>query len=233
MTTSKIAHAFIAAAMVFLCAPGLYAEGAKVFVMGGGSTLSNSRYFTHNTVQYGSSYATGGRGTIGFETPISKVLGLEGAFAYGVNNFVISNYATNPVSRTSYGIKNLRYSGNLVGHSPATFRGWRPYVTAGIELDSFLVGDKAASTAAEEGFAGASTAILRSQDKVGFNFGGGLEWKITSRFNFRIDLRQHLTGSPTYALPATAPDISDPIFPITGTSRNLEYSMGIVYFIHK
>jgi opacity protein-like surface antigen len=233
MTTKKVAHALIATVALCLCTPALHAEKAEIFVMGGGASLRDAQYFEQNTVPYTSSYAMGGRGMVGAETPLNRLFGLEGAFTYGQSNLVISNFGASPAAKTSYGIKNLRYSGNLVGHSPITFRGWRPYATAGIEIDSFLVSNKAAETAVADGFGGAPTAILRSQDKEGFNFGGGLEWKATSRISLRLDLREHLTGSPNYALPSSSLILTDPIFPIAGKARNVEYSIGIVYFLHK
>lgn len=233
MTTKKAAPALLAAAALCWCTSVLHAEEPKVFVMGGVSSFKDARAFYQNTVPYGSEYSTSGRVTAGIEMPIHKMFGIEGAFAYGQNNLVISNYAANPIAKTSYGIRNARFSWNLVGHSPVTFRGWRPYVTAGMELNSFMVSDKAAATAVAQGFAGAATARLQSQDKLGVNFGGGMEWKATSRISLRLDMRGHMFSSPNYALPAASSSISNAIFPISGGARNLEYSMGIVYYLRK
>ena len=98
-------------------------------------------------------------------------------------------------------MRNNRFSGDIVAHYSRLWRGVRPYGVVGVEYDIFSPTTSAQTLAKTQGFAVAPSATLASQGKPGFNFGGGFDYKVASKVDLRIDVRDHLTGSPTYGLP--------------------------------
>jgi hypothetical protein len=200
--------------------------------MGGASSLNDKRSFSEAYIPYSTVYATGGRGTLGLEVPLkkSKIFGLEGSYGYGQNNLKLTNLNTSPVTVKSYGLGNNRLSGDLVARSPSGYRGAHPYVVLGVEYDRFSPTSSAVSLATSKGFAHAAVAKLASQGTGGVNFGGGIDWTGSRKLGLRIDVRDHITSSPTFGLPTSEPsNTSLPWFPATGSAHNIEYSIGIVY----
>ncbi len=229
MTAKKATQVLTAALALCLYAPVSHAMDLKLFLMGGGSTLVDKHSFTQKSIDYGTAYRPGGKVTLGMEVPVTKLVGIEGAYAYGRDNMVLTNYADDPEDKTGFGIRNHRVSGNVVLHSPTLFFGFRPYATAGVEWDRFLPTSNATAIAKSFGFASATTAKLKYDNKLGFNAGFGLELKVTSKISLRLDARDHVTQSPTYGLPSAATETSSAYFPISGMANNLEYSLAIVY----
>ena len=41
--------------------------------------------------------------------------------------------------------------------------------------------------------------VLESTNKVGVNFGGGVEWNLLALLALRFDLRNHIIGTPSTA----------------------------------
>jgi len=100
---------------------------------------------------------------------------------------------------------------------------------AGVEYDRFSPTSAAQTLAESHGFAFAPSAKLASQGQTGFNIGGGLDYKVASKVDLRIDARYHTFGSPTYGLPSAATTASAAYFPISGSAHDIEYSIGLVY----
>ena len=127
-------------------------------------------------------------------------------------------------------MRNNRFSADIVAHVPGVYRGVRPYVVLGVEYDRFSPTSSANHWLPRQGFAYAPTAKLASQSTGGVNFGGGIDWKLTSKVGLRIDVRDHITSSPTLGLPTSEPATTGlPWFPVTGIAHNIEYSIGIRY----
>jgi len=232
MTTRKFVQGLIVTVALCLSATAGRAQDNRFFLMGGGSSLLDKRSFTEAFIPYSTSYATGGKVIVGVEVPLkkSKIFGLEGSYGIGDNNLKLANlnYSYAPV--TAYSMRNNRVSGDLVARAPTVYRGGRPYVVFGVEYDRFSPTSSAVSVAAREGFAFEPVAKLASQSSGGVNFGGGMDWKLTSKVGLRLDVRDHITSSPTLGLPTTQPATAGlPWFPISGIAHNIEYSIGIVY----
>jgi hypothetical protein len=198
--------------------------------MAGGSFLEDERFFTCNVTnvacsndRFRSNYASGGKITLGGEYSLSKVLGLEGSYAYGRNNLRLSNLTASQT--LGYGVRTQRFSANAVAHSPISFLGVRPYLTAGLEYDHLGPTSQAKTLAFTQGFAG-PTATLGSNNKVGVNYGGGADWSFFPTLSLRLDLRDHITGTPTYGL-------SSGRYPVSGAAHDVELSAGIVFHIGK
>ncbi|MCB1018734.1 MAG: outer membrane beta-barrel protein [Acidobacteria bacterium] len=93
--------------------------------------------------------------------------------------------ASSGVSEASSNIHNYYY--NFVAH--ATHRGSvvRPFVTGGGGMSSFV----------PPGY----SALSRGQTKFGYNYGGGIKFKLSDRYGIRFDVRDHVTGKPFYQEP--------------------------------
>jgi hypothetical protein len=232
MTTKKLVRGLILTVALCLSATAGRAQESLVYLVGGASSFSDKRAFSEAYVNYSTAYATGGKGILGVEVPWkkSKIFGLEGSYGYGQNNLKLSNFNYSPARVTSYGLRNNRFSGDLVARYPGSYRGAHPYAVFGVEYDRFSPTSSATALARSTGFAYAATAKLASQGKVGVNFGGGIDWRGSRRLGLRLDIRDHLTGSPTFGLPTSQPSTAGlPWFPATGKASNMEYSIGIVY----
>jgi hypothetical protein len=201
-----------------------HAQGVRVFVMGSGSYLYDEKFFTVSGDQFRSNYASGGKITFGAEVTPWKILGFEGAYGIGRNNLRVANLLVTPPGETGYGVRVQRYSGNAVLHSPVALGGLRPYVTGGLEYTRLAPTSQAKTLAFTQGFAGQS-AVLGASNLLGVNVGGGVEWAFLSALGLRLDLRNHIMGTPTYGLPQRS--LTSAIYPVSGKANNLEISAGI------
>jgi opacity protein-like surface antigen len=227
MAMRKVLEALIVAGALFVSVATAQAQDYRFFLMGGGATLFDSRVFTSTAgFQYRSDYANGGKFTIGLEVPHGKILGIESSYAVGHDNLCITGLTINP-TEAGYGIWNHRVSLNLVAHAPKRILGVQPYVTAGVEYDRFTPIRAAVDRVTTQGFTG-TAAVLQHDNKMGVNFGGGFEWKVMGPILVRLDVRDHLTGSPSFGLKSQTSG-GRQIFPVSGLAQNLEYSAGIVF----
>jgi hypothetical protein len=231
MATKRCVQGLIAAVALCLASTAARAQNSLVFVTAGGTTFGDARQFQEAFVPYNTGYANGGGGNAGFEMPLkkSKVFGLEFAYGYSQNNLRLTNDSTNPVETKSYGLRDNRFSGDLVVHYPSAFHNARPYFVAGAEYDHYSPTSAATSLATTTGFGYYPTAKLSSEGDGGVNFGGGIDYKLTEKVGLRLDVRDHFTSSPTLGLPY-GPTLTSPAwYPVSGKASNIEYSIGIVY----
>jgi opacity protein-like surface antigen len=236
MTATKVVQGLIVTAALCLSTTSARAQGFRIFIMGADSPLTDKRSFgegPNNVLPYGSSYAGGGKGIAGIEVPLYKIFGIEGSYGYGQNNLEISKFIYNPTEVQGYGVRNSRFSGDIVGHVPRPWRGIRIYGVAGVEYDRFSPTSRAQNLAKTQGFAFAASANLASQGKTGVSIGAGIDYQMASRFDLRLDVRDHTFGSPTYGLPQAATTASAAYFPVGGPAHDIEYSIGIVYTLRK
>jgi len=234
MTAKKVVQGLIVTAALCLSTTSVRAQGYRVFIMGADSPLTDQRSFKEgpngtNTIPYGSRYAGGGKGIAGIEVPIYRIFGIEASYGYGRNNLEITNFNPNPATVLAYGVRINRFSGDIVGHVPGAWRGVRAYGVAGVEYDLFSPTSRARTLAESQGFAFAPSAKLASQGKLGFNAGAGIDCKVASKVDLRLDARYHTFGSPTYGLPQAATSTSAAYFPVGGPAHDIEYSIGLVY----
>ena len=232
MTTKRFVQGLIVTVALCLSAAAGRAQENRIFLMGGAASLGDKSSFTELYIPFTTSYANGGRGIVGVEVPLkkSKIFGFEGSYGFGQNNLKLANLEYTYAPVTSYGLRNNRVSGDLVVRSPSAYHGAHPYVVFGVEYDLFSATGAAQSLATTEGFAAEPTAKLSSNGSVGVNFGGGIDYKVTSRFDLRLDVREHIASSPTFGLPTSEPTTAGLAwFPVTGSAHILEYSIGITY----
>jgi hypothetical protein len=235
MSAKKVVQGLIVMAALSLSATSVRAQGYKLFIMGGGSSLSDQRSFPERYVNYSSRYSSGGKVIVGVEAPFYKIFGVEASYGIGSNDVRINNLTYSYSLIKGYGVRNSRFSADIVVHVPRAWRGIRAYGVVGVEEDTFSPTTAAKALAKTAGFAceigntPTCSATLSSQSEGGFNFGGGLDYKVASKFDLRIDVRDHIFGSPTYGLPLTATSAFSAYYPITGSARDIEYSIGLVY----
>jgi hypothetical protein len=235
MTTRKFVQALIVTVALCLSATAGRAQDDRFFVMAGGSSLLDKRSFAEpfaTTIPYRTNYATGGKVTVGIEMPLkkSKIFGFEGSYGIGDNNLRLINADYSYLPFTGYDMRNNRVSADIIARPPWVYHGGHPYAVVGLEFDRFSPLSSAVSVGDREGFAFEPVARLVGQNTGGANFGGGMDWKLASKVSLRMDVRDHITGSPTLGLPTTAPATTGlPWFPIHGPAHAVEYSIGIVY----
>jgi opacity protein-like surface antigen len=229
MTTKKVVQGLIVTAALCLSTTSVRAQNYRFFIMGGLSSLTDQRSFTEGFIPFTSRYAGGGKVIAGVEVPLDKIFGIEASYGFGQNNLEINNLSYTYTLIKSYGVRNNRGSADIVGHVPGVWRGIRAYAVVGVEYDLFSPTSSAQTLAKTEGFARATSATLASEGHSGFNFGGGIDYKVASKVDLRIDVRDHMFGSPTYGLPQAATSATSAYFPISGSAQNIEYSVGLVY----
>jgi opacity protein-like surface antigen len=229
MTTKKVVQGLIVTAALCLSTTSVRAQNYRFFIMGGLSSLTDQRSFTEGFIPFTSRYAGGGKVIAGVEVPLDKIFGIEASYGFGQNNLEINNLSYTYTLIKSYGVRNNRGSADIVGHVPGVWRGIRAYAVVGVEYDLFSPTSSAQTLAKTEGFARATSATLASEGHSGFNFGGGIDYKVASKVDLRIDVRDHMFGSPTYGLPQAATSATSAYFPISGSAQNIEYSIGLVY----
>jgi hypothetical protein len=233
MTTKRLVQGLIVTVALCLSATAGRAQDNRLFLLGGASSLGDKMSsFEEGYIYFSSQYATGGRGIVGVEVPLkkSKTFGLELSYGFGQNNLKLANLNYSYTPFMSYGLRNNRVSGDIVARAPKAYRGARFYAVFGLEYDDFSPTSAAQALATKEGFAFEPTAKLSSNSTGGVNFGGGFDYKVTSKVDLRIDIRDHITSSPTFGLPTTEPTTAGlPWFPVTGNAHNIDYTIGFVY----
>ena len=221
MKVRKVLQSSVVLTALCVSATTLHAQGLNVFAMGSVSSLFDKNNYSEYSTPYGSSYKTGGGFTLGVEAPLGKILGVEGAYSNVRNNLAITNFGNSLNLESGYGIHNQRVSGDVVAHAPRSFLGLKPYLAAGLEYDRFSkVGPYSGI------FSGFVNAPFGAANKVGVNYGGGVDMNLLPHIALRIDVRDHLTGTPTYGFPSSPSNGA--YFPVSGAAHDLEYSAGIV-----
>ena len=208
------------------------------FVLGGGSTLIDSQYFTGASNLYYSNFELGPKFSFGVAVPYGKYLKIETAYSYGPNNFSVTNDDVFPHTIKSGSVKEYPmrvYIGSISGvvHAPVTLFHLQPYGEGGVEYDRFSPTQEAIKDAYDHGFASVSQAIISHTDKFGVNLGGGLDRKLTKRLTFRIDLRDHITSSPAFGIPPGETKDNLATYPVKGRADNIEYTAGLVFHFGK
>jgi opacity protein-like surface antigen len=205
-----------------------------VFGMVGGSTMVDAQYWLSAGNLFHSRFEVGPKYTIGASVPYGKMISIESFFTAGPNNMIVTNTDQNPRQNIEYETRFYSGSARLLVHAPVLKKfHFRPYAGVGLEYDRYSPTDAAVSYAYAHGFAAVATAEINHNDKFGFNLGGGLDRKISKRWAFRIDLTDHVCGSPAFGLPHVPTVDSAATYPVSGRANNLEYTAGFLYHLGK
>lgn len=231
MTMKKFLQGLIVTVAICLSATVVQAQNSSFFVMGSGTSVKDDRSFFEAFFPYTTGFASGAGGALGVELSLkkSKVFGLELSYGLTQNNLRLTATYVQPYVVKSYSLRDNRVSGDIVIHSPSTFHNARPYLVLGVEYDLYSPSNSAVTLATTTGFGYASVAKLMSEGDVGVNFGAGINYKLTKKLDLRLDVRDHVTSSPTLGLPYSATPSSVAYFPVSGDAHCIQYSIGFVY----
>jgi opacity protein-like surface antigen len=206
-----------------------------VFGMGGGSTMVDAQYWKSAGNLFHSRFEVGPKFSVGASVPYGKLISIESYFTEGPNNMIVTNTDQNPRQDIEYQTRFYSGVARLLVHGPVLKKFHvRPYAGIGMEYDRYSPSNAAVSYAYDHGFgAVASQVDINHNDKFGVNLGGGLDHKITKRWTFRVDLTDHICGSPAFGLPHVPTVDSAAIYPVSGRAHNLEYTAGFLYHFGK
>ncbi len=216
--------------LVLLCATpqafGQESKQIKVTIFGGGSFLKADRTFNVGTGNNPvlTNYANGGK--LGFRgtVDLSKHFALEGTYAFGRNNFQATQLSGPGAGTQAFGTRVQQMAGNMLVYIASTDK-FRLFGTGGIGLGRFSPTDAAVAALQTSG-----TTVV-PDNKVDFNFGGGFETRLSSWLGARFDVRDHLSGIPTYGLPQSS--TTGAFYPVTGRVHNIETTLGLVLYVKK
>ena len=192
----------IAVVVLFLALAAVgRAQSAEVAITGGWSSFNDS-----NIGFFGLDAATGEQVNIdngiriGGRLSMNRwFLGHEISYAWQKSTLHIEGSEGSQSSGMS--IQNFYY--NFVAHATPQGTAIRPFVTAGVGVSTFFP-------------PGASSLSGGGNNKFGYNYGGGLKFRLSEKFGIRFDVRDHVTGRPF-----------DDFFQTTsGKLHNTEYSAG-------
>ncbi len=124
-------------------------------------------------------------------------LGHELSYAWQRTKIFIDDQNTESMS-----IQNFYY--NFVVHATPEGTAIRPFVTGGAGVSTFFP-------------PGVSSLSGSGDNKFGFNYGGGVKFRLSDKFGLRLDVRDHVTGRPFENLGINTLD---------GKYHNVEYSVG-------
>jgi len=221
----------MAVVLLSASAGALHAQDFRVFIMGGVSSLRDKQYYNVYGRSFASTYKTGNSFTVGAEYPIFfKTLSAEGSYSRFRNNLAVTNYfnSTTPNNVVGYGIQGQRITLDANAHSAKPIKGVRPYLVFGLDLDRFSPTSAGAALARTQGFNGVPGTVLNPVDKLGYNFGFGLDISLTHMLAFRLDARDHRVATPTYGLPQSASSGVTAYYPVNGKMHDLVVSAGFV-----
>jgi opacity protein-like surface antigen len=175
------------------------AQVAEVAVIGGWSSFTDSNVgflgldaATGDQVDVDNGIRIGGRLSMN-----RWFLGHEISYAWQKSNLKIENQGS-----TSMSIQNFYY--NFVAHATPQGTAIRPFVTAGVGVSTFFP-------------PGVSSLSGSGDNKFGYNYGGGLKFRLSDKFGLRFDVRDHVTGRPFEKFGVQT---------ASGKFHNVEYSAG-------
>lgn len=155
------------------------AQSAEIGLSVGVSAFNNNGIGSLRTFEDGLIPATLGKGVrIGARWATNSWVFLGHEFSYAGQRTSLK-IGANPSDGMT--VQNLYY--NFVAHATPSGSRVRPFGTVGVGVSVFFP-------------PGASSFSGGGDNKFGYNYGGGLKFKLSDRFGLRFDLRDHVTGKP-------------------------------------
>ena len=230
MRIHKLLQGLMVVVLAGASATALRAQDLRLFIEGGVSSLHAKQYYQVYGASFASTYRTGNAFTVGGEYPIFKTLSAEGSYSRFRNNLAVTNYvnSTTPNDVIGYSIQGQRISVDANAHSGTNIKGVRPYLVFGLDLNRFSPTISSETLAQSVGFNGVPGTPLITDERIGYNFGGGFDIGITHLLAVRIDARDHISRTPSYGLPESATSGSGAYYPVTGKMHDLVFSAGFV-----
>lgn len=98
-----------------------------------------------------------------------------------------------------------------------------PYVTAGLGATFVTLSQRSLGQAVQGGI-----GPLKNETVLAFNAGGGLRFRLTNRFGFRLDARDYMSRALRYGLPKSSTDPNAKVFPVGGAFHQITGSVALV-----
>jgi opacity protein-like surface antigen len=221
------------AAILFLlsAAPPAAAQGSNLrfTLFGAGSFLKADRTFPAEGETYHTEFAAGGRAGIRATLDITGHFSVEGSYAYGTNNFRLSNLNQVPPLVRGFGTSMQQIDGDVLYFLSGPRSRMRPFATVGFGILRVSPSSAAKAEASTRGFI-AGPATLSSGNKFDFNYGFGVEQKLASYFGLRVDLHDYVLSVPRLGAPPGPGAPGAGFFPVSGLAHDVEIAAGIVIY---
>ncbi len=215
--------------LFFLAVVSAYGQDRnfRVSVSGGGSFLKADRTFRVGGDVLRTTDDNGAKIEFRGTADLREHWGAEFTYGYGKNNLHVTKLSGTGLGERVFDVRVHHFSANaLYFLNPASDK-FRIFGTAGLGIARFSPTDDA-KTAAVRSFI-EQPAFLNSDNKLDFNFGGGVEAKLGSWYGARFDFRDHLTRIPRYGVPQAA--ASGDFFPVSGAVHNVVLTAGVVVYL--
>jgi len=214
-----------------LCGSNALAQFLDPRVTGffGVSFLGGERSFIVDGDPFQSQFENGAKVGLRLTTDVTDIWSLEGSYSFSDNDLRISELGTPPEERF-FGIGVHQFVFNGLYYVTPPGETLRFFFTAGIGWVRFSPSETAQVLALVDKFID-DEASIRTSNKFGFNFGGGMETRANDWLGFRIDVRDHITGYPRFGLPESSTGPGSVFFPVDGVLHNIEVSFGAVFYL--
>jgi opacity protein-like surface antigen len=136
--------------------------------------------------EIGSGYSLGDGFRFGFRTTLNNWMffGHEFGYAYNRTKLLINDQPlTDNQGNEMSGMAIHQGFYNFLAYATPEGSRVRPFGTGGVHFSNFVP-------------PGASVSQGGGQTKYGFNYGGGIKFRILERYGVRLDFRQYVTGKP-------------------------------------
>jgi hypothetical protein len=200
----------------------------RVSLFASSSVLKGDRDFVVDGDQFRSQFITGGRIGVRGTIDLTNHWSIETTYLFGTNNLQVTQLSTTGQVR-DFGVRQHQLTANLLHFFNGSRNRVRFFVDGGLGLSRFSPTD-AAIAAASVKFIDES-AVISSDNKFNFNYGGGVESRFTNRLGMRLYVRDHMVGMPRFGVPETPQGTGSDFFPVNGLTHNIEMSVGTVFYL--
>ena len=159
-----------------------------------------------------------------------RYVGIEQNFTYMQNDLRFHQVFDPSAGVQSFTLSQriIQFQNKLVVHFTPKTSSVRPYLTAGIGLESFEPTQSAKNTVNLPSNAGLTAQTLGDSNVLGFVYGGGLKVRLTEHFGLRAEALGLLSQQPHYSLAQTGvpPQI---YIPSGGLLNGLQITAGMMF----
>jgi hypothetical protein len=158
-------------------------------------------------------------------------IGVEAFYAYEATAVVFSRI-TAPADSLSIPLQIHHFGIDVLYYPVGTTESkWRPFIRVGGGAAIYRPTGAGQSIATDPLRGNFSTFIESSRSAI--DFGGGLKRSLTRSLGVRLDAGSLITPSPTFGLPVSSDLANASVLPVTGRTRNLHASVGIILYLGK
>jgi hypothetical protein len=156
-------------------------------------------------------------------------IGAEVFYGYETTSAVFSRI-TLPADSLSIPVQIHHFGLDILYYPVGTTESkWRPFVRIGGGAMIYRPTGAGQSIATDPLRGNFSTFIESSRSAI--DFGGGLKRSLTRSLGVRFDVGAVTTPTPTFGLPVSSDLANASVLPVTGRTRNLHASVGLVLYL--